>query len=61
MTVWTGYLAQLPSTIMISATKFTVPGMPIDAMQATRKQPATKGILATRPPSEGMSRVWVWS
>ena len=59
MIVCTGYLPQLPSTIITSATKLTVPGMPIEAMHATMKQPATNGIFETSPPSEGMSRLWV--
>lgn len=56
-----GYLFQLPTTIMISATKLTVPGMPIDAIHPTIKQPEMNGILLESPPSDGMSRVCVWS
>ena len=46
---------------MISAMKFTVPGMPTDAIQAMMKAPARNGMFLTNPPREGMSRVWVWS
>ncbi len=46
---------------MISAMKFTVPGMPTDAMQATKKQPATKGMRLTSPPNSGIWRECVWS
>ena len=45
--------------IMTSAMKFTVPGMPTEAMQAMTKQPAMNGIRFESPPSEGISRVWV--
>ncbi len=45
--------------IMTSAMKFTVPGMPTDAMQAMTKHPAMNGMRFASPPSEGMSLLCV--
>ena len=56
---WNGYLFQLPTMIMTSAMKFRVPGTPIEAMQATTKQPEMNGMRFESPPSEGMSRLCV--
>ena len=46
---WNGYLFQLPTMIMTSAMKFTVPGMPTEAMQAMTKQPAMNGMRFDEP------------
>ena len=51
----------IPIKIGCSAMKPEKPGIPMDTSPPMMKATATSGILAPKPPSEGMSRVCAWS